>query len=152
MKGDEGRAFGGERRGRYEGKGTSGPRGMNQAEQTLNFEIRYRRTKATHHWRPNRGYARGTPWPITILHSPVTPPRAASLSGNWPPPPSRQLENSIYTYIYIYIHVANIGSGEIRRRCVCERRTTTGDAKISTPLLRVGHLERCPEAVKTKEF
>lgn len=102
MKGDEGRAFGGERRGRYEGKGTSGPRGMNQAEQTLNFEIRYRRTKATHHWRPNRGYARGTPWPITILHSPVTPPRAASLSGNWPPPPSRQLENSIYTYIYIY--------------------------------------------------
>lgn len=59
MKGDEGRAFGSagalESGVEDEGRGTSGPRGMNQAEQTLNFEIRYRRTKATHHWRPNWG-------------------------------------------------------------------------------------------------
>lgn len=43
--------------------GMSGPRGMNQAEQTLNFEIRYRHTKATH--RGQRGVwdvARSTPW------------------------------------------------------------------------------------------
>ena len=45
------RADRGRRRGQREERritGTSGPRGMNQAEQTLNFEIRYRRMKATH--------------------------------------------------------------------------------------------------------
>lgn len=86
MKGDEGRAFGSagalENGVEDEGRGTSGPRGMNQAEQTLNFDT-VSPHKSYTPLEAKLGYARGTPWPITILDSPVTPPHP---SGNWPPP------------------------------------------------------------------
>lgn len=54
--------------------GMSGPRDMNQAEQTLNLEIRCRRTKATYRWQ-KRGGRGSVPlskytFAITILDSP----------------------------------------------------------------------------------